>query len=592
MGMMMNGGQTYDERDYVRSVADRLREAPRGGRGPIIEAAASLLGISKQALYQKLRTVGWSSKRKLRTDRGDSEVTRDEVMAVAQIMRSSRRATGKVLLPVQDAIEMALANDKLSRRVAPATMLRLMRLHKCHPAQQVAATPHTRMRSLHPNHVWQLDASICVLYYLRSGAMSVMDERKFNQRKPRDLARIVNERVLRYAVTDHTSGAVYARYYLTAGEDQATLFDFLMRAFQRRPEGLMFGVPLMLVWDAGSANQSHGIRNLLTGLIVRHWAHKPGSPRAKGQVEVTHNIIERKFEGRLAFMRVASIDELNAHLDTWLRDFNGNAIHSRHGSTRWAVWQQIRQEQLRICPPQDICRELLLTKPQERTVQGDLSIEFTCRGYPPARYSVAHVPGVEVKGKVRVTYNPYLLPNVFVVMEDEYGVPRHYECTPHAEARWGMEIDNPVFGESYRAKADTLVDIARKEMDEATYGERDPIDAMNAKAKGRVAFNGAIDPFKDVRERAAQVPAYIQRRGTELHVPNPVQTELKPLSHVDALFELRARLGRTLTTDEAARVAQLHPDGVPLEALEALVEAIANPTPDDVYERPRLVAVK
>ena len=30
-------------------------------------------------------------------------------------------------------------------------------------------TPHvaaTELQSLHPNHVWQIDASLCVLYYL------------------------------------------------------------------------------------------------------------------------------------------------------------------------------------------------------------------------------------------------------------------------------------------------------------------------------------------------------------------------------------------------------------------------------------------
>lgn len=582
---------THDESNYLRALAQRLHAAPHGGRGEIVDSAARLLGVSRQALYSRLRTVGWSSGRKLRADKGDSDVTRNEVLTVAAIMRSSQRANGKILLPVEDAINIAVSNGELSRTVAPATMLRLMRLHNCHPAQIAAAAPHVRMRSLHPNHVWQLDASICVLYYLRNGAMNVMDERKFNARKPRDLAQIVNQRVLRYAVTDHTSGAVHARYYLTAGEDQATLFDFLMHAFQRRDEGLMHGVPSMLVWDAGSANMAHGIQNLLTNLAVRHWTHVPGNPRAKGQVEVMHNVIERKFEGRLSFLRVGSIDELNAHLDTWLRDFNGNAIHSRHGATRWAMWQRIRQEELRLCPPVEICRELLFARPQERTVAGNLSIEYTCKGFPRARYSVAHVPGVRVKDKVLVTFNPYRLPNLFVLATDEDGSTRYHECIPYAEDVYGMAVDSPVFGERYQAPADTVADTARKEINERAYGERDTLDADAAKAKGRVAFGGKIDPMKDVQERAAQVPAYMQRRGTELNVPNPVQTELKPLTHVEALFELRSRLGRALSTDEAASVAQQFPDGVPYESLDHLVEAIRNPAPD-APARPRLVAVR
>lgn len=580
----------FDQQDYLRDLAARLKRAGHGQRGRLVDEAAAYLDISRQALYTKLRGVGWTSGRKLRTDKGDSVVMRSEVIAVSAIMRSSQRANGKILLPVEDAIEIALANGELCQRVSAATMLRMMRLHNCHPAQLVAAAPHVEMRSLHPNHVWQLDASVCVLYYLRNGAMSVMDERKFNARKPRDLAKIVNQRVLRYAVTDHTSGAVHARYYLTAGEDQATLFEFLMHAFQRREEGLMHGVPSMLVWDAGSANMAHGIQNLLTGLAVRHWTHVPGNPRAKGQVEVMHNVIERKFEGRLSFLRIGSIDELNAHLDTWLRDFNGNAVHSRHGATRWAMWQRIRQEELRLCPPVEICRELLFARPQERTVAGNLSIEYTCKGFPRARYSVAHVPGVRVKDKVMVTFNPYRLPNLFVLAADEDGSTRYHECIPYAEDVYGMAVDSPVFGERYQAPADTVADTARKEINERAYGERDTLDADAAKAKGRIAFDGKIDPMKDVQERAAQVPAYMQRRGTELHVPNPVQTELKPLTHVEALFELRARLGRSLSTDEAARVARDYPDGVPHESLESLVEAIRNPALD-TPARPRLVAV-
>lgn len=590
MSMVMQHGHTFDERDYLRGLADRLRAASHGARGKIIEGAAELLGITRQSLYAKLKTVGWSSGRKPRTDRGDSDIPRDEVMAVATIMRSSLRANGKMLLPMKDAIEIALANGALSRRVSATTMTRLMRQHRVHPQQLALATPHSRMRSLHPNHVWQFDVSICVLYRLRNGKVNVMDERKFNARKPLNLAEIMNQRVLRYAVADHTSGAVYARYYLAAGEDQGTLFDFLMRAFQRREEGLMYGVPMMMVWDAGSANQSHAIQNLLTHLAVRHWAHRPGNPRAKGLIEVTHNIIERKFEGRLAFTRIDSIDDLNAHLDVWLRDFNGTAIHRRHGATRWAMWQRIRQEELRLCPPVELCRELLIAAPQERTVNGNLSIDFKCPGYPRARYSVAQIQSLQVKDRVVVTFNPYRLPNIFVVAEDQDGLLRYHECTPYAEDIYGMEIGSPIFGERYRAPADTAADAARKDVNERAFGERDTLDADNAKAKGRIAMDGKIDPFKDLRDRADQVPAYLQRRGTELTVPNPVATELKPLTHVEALFELRARLGQALTVEQSALVARLHPDGVPHDALDDLLQAIQHPEP--TQERPRLVAIK
>lgn len=585
------------EIDYLRSVVARLQRAGHGGMGKVIAEAEAALGVSRQTVFKRLRKVGWSSGRKIRADKGDSRVSKDEVIAVAAIMAASRRQNGKLLLPVCDAIDIAIANGRLEERVAPDTMLRLMRLHSCHPDMLAAASPHVNMRSLHPNHVWQLDASVCVLYRLNNGKVGVMDQRKFNERKPRELAKIINDRVLRYAVTDHSSAELYGRYYETAGEDQETLFDFLMHAFANSPEKgcLMHGVPSMLVWDAGSANQAHGIRNLLTMLMVRHWAHVPGNPRAKGQVERTHDIIERKFEGRLAFTRIDSVAQLNAHFVPWMKAMNGNAKHSRHGHTRSAVWQLIKPEELRLAPPVEICRELTIARPQPRTVKGNLTISFACKGYDSAFYDVSSLANIRVGDQVMVASNPYRSPSILIIGEDESGGVCYTPIEPIARDQYGFAYSSPVFGESYRAPSDTIADTARKEVNELAYGERDTLDAANARAKGRLAFDGEIDPFADVRKKAAEVPAHIQRRGTELHVPNPVQTELKPLSHVQALFELRARLGRAVEPSEATLVQELYPDGVPETEFDQLVDRITNPQatePALVEERPRLFAVK
>ena len=578
------------EIDYLRAVAARLARAGHGSQGSVISEAAAFLNVSKQTLYNRLRKVGWSSDRKVRTDKGDSEVSRDEVIAVAAIMASTRRQNGKLLLPVADAIDIAVANERLRTKVAPSTMLRLMKAHSCHPDMVAAADPHVNMRSLHPNHVWQLDASLCVLYRLRNGKVGVLDQRKFNERKPRDLAKILNERVLRYVVTDHYTGGIYGRYYETAGEDQETLFEFLMAAFGQKPEG-MHGVPMMLVWDAGSANMAHGIQNLLTQLMVRHWPHIPGNPRAKGQVESSHNIWERKFEGRLPFVRIECVEQLNAHADTWQKAFNGAANHSRHGHTRWGLWQTIRQDQLRLAPAIEICRELLFAKPQTRVVKGNLTISFTCKGHEPAVYSVVDVPNVRVGDQLTITSNPYRVPNIFVVGQDESGGTRYIECTPIAKDVAGFAFSDPVWGESFASHADTVADTARKDVNELAFGERDALDAANARAKGRLAFDGEIDPFRDLEQKAAEVPAHMQRRGTELHLPNPVQTELKPLSHVEALFELRARLGRAVEADEAAKVREWFPDGVPETEFDALLQRLTNPESAQA-DRPRLYAVQ
>lgn len=584
------------EMAYLESLAERLRAARHGGKGALVADAAAFLGVAPQTVHTKLRAVGYCSGRKLRTDKGDCRVRADEIQNVAALLQASRRQTGKQLLPMGEAIDIALSNGLLETRVSPQTMLRVMRHHGCHPTQLQQASPHAQMRSLHPNHVWQLDASICVLYYLRNGRVGVMDEREFNARKPDALAKVQNERVLRYALTDHYSGYCTARYFQTSGEDQRTLFEFLMHAMHPQEHRVMHGVPWMLVWDAGSANQSHGIRNLLTHLAVRHWAHVPGMPRAKGQVESIHNVIERQFEGRLTFTRVADVAELNLHLDTWLRSFNGVRRHSRHGHPRAAVWQLIRQDQLRLCPPLSTCSVLMHSKPEQRTVNGALTITFKPRGSERGTYSVAHVPSIRVGEPVTVVVNPYRAPAIYVIAQDDDGATRYYDCEPLERDAAGFILQgSAVFGESFAAKPDTSTDTARKDLNELAYGERDTLDARDAKKKGQVAFDGTVDPFADLREKAAQTPQYIQRRGTELHVPNPVQIDVKPLDHIEALFELRARIGRALERHESDAVRAWFPDGVPEEEIDALVGRIeqlnaAGAPPANAM--PRLVAVK
>ena len=46
-----------------------------------------------------------------------------------------------------------------------------------------APTPHTDMRSLHPNHVHLVDVSTCIQYYLDDGGMKIMRQDEFYKNK-------------------------------------------------------------------------------------------------------------------------------------------------------------------------------------------------------------------------------------------------------------------------------------------------------------------------------------------------------------------------------------------------------------------------
>ena len=161
--------------DYFQRLAAQLQDAPHGRRGNMIDQAAEFLKLSRAQVYNRLRAVGWRSGRRLRIDKGDSRFSNDDAKTLSAIMVESSRANGKRLLGVEDAMDIALANNLIEDTgITPASALRIMRARGCHPDQIARPTPHMPMRSLHPNHVWQFDVSVCVLFYLDDGGMGAM----------------------------------------------------------------------------------------------------------------------------------------------------------------------------------------------------------------------------------------------------------------------------------------------------------------------------------------------------------------------------------------------------------------------------------
>mgnify|MGYP001596422737 CR=1 FL=1 len=418
--------------DYFRGLARAMAEISHGERSCMIAQAAAAFGLSPQSVYRRLQAAGWRSGRKLRADKRDSRLSIDDARVISTAMRTSARANGKMLLGVQDAMDIVRANGLISAEVSSSTALRVMRLNGLHPEQLARPSPHVPLASLHPNHVWQFDVSLCVLFYLDDGSLCIMDEKKFYKNKPANVARIEKHRCWRYLVTDHYTGTLFVKYFIAAGENQETLFNFLIDAFFKRDhdQDPFHGVPFVFVWDAGSANQSYLIRNFLDQLNVRHFAHTPGNPRAKGQVEVTHNIIERKFEGRLHLMRVKTLAELNHQAHIWMREFNANFEHSRHGNARYGLWQTIRREHLRVPASREVCEQLLHTKPETRRIKGNLVVSFRIKGFEAMEYSVSHIPDVRVGDAIEICVNPYRAPNVDVLVRGADDAITHYECEP------------------------------------------------------------------------------------------------------------------------------------------------------------------
>ena len=578
---------TPDQVLALRSLCSQLAQAAKGQKAALKESMARQLNCSLATLHRHLKQVGYSDGRKTRADKGTSCVSAEDVRVMGATLAAATRKNGKRTLCIQDGAEMMRENGKIVAGridtetgeivpVSASTISRAMRRHGMHPVQLASPAPHMPMKYKHPNHTWEIDASVCVVFYLDDGVARLMDEGVFYKNKPENVKRIESQRVIRYVMWDGYSGAIMVRYYLGA-ETSENLIDFFIWCTQQRShegEGMpVFGVPWILHDDAGSSNRGYLFESFLQALDVRHITHMPGNPRATGGVEGSQNLVETKFEHKLAFCVTDNLDELNARALTWAHGFNSLRIHGRHGHTRYALWNTIRAEHLRIAPDEAIMRALPTSKVETRTVEGDLSISYAPARLKGARYDVSGVPGVYVSGKVEVSLNPYERDERGVQFIRARAVDTGEEtwtsCPPLAIGIDGIRTDAAIFGEGFNHLPDTLVDTNRKALMKDAYGADTLRDAKKAKYGKTPAFLGEIDPFAP--EAKALLPTYLPKRGTQLNVPSPVQIELKPLSFVEASRWAVGRIGRGLTPEENAWVRTTWPGGVPEEELETLL---------------------
>lgn len=532
---------TTPEMELLMSTRTALAVAGHGAKAEIAAAACTRLGCSVQTLYRKLAALGVSTTTRLaRKDKGTSALGRSELVLIGGMLTASARNTGKQLLTVEAAVEMAHANGQLPATLSAGRVSALMRAHGVHPDQVNRLAPAAQQASLHPNHVWQIDASVCVLYYLRDGRMQTMPEDEFYKNKPHNLAAVVDKLCVRYACTDHTSGTIWARYF-TGGETAQNLVDFFFWCVTKRDDCPAHGVPWAVMLDPGSANKSSMFVNLCKNLKVSLIINAPGNPRAKGQVEQAHNLIERGFEGRLRFMPGMNLSTLNAACEAWQVAFNASRVHTRTGVTRFAKWLEIKADELRVAPSLELMHALVQSQAETRRVSNTMTVSFAVRGYGSADYDVRYVPGVMAGQVLKVAVNAYKAPAI----EVEYTDPQTGEVgwllvEPVQRDAHGFVVGAGVIGESYATPPHTQADHARQAMGMAAHGAANDKDIAKAKKAGKQAYEGVIDAMADVR--AVEIPTYIPKRGIELAADMRAAAD-KVLSVAEAADRAKKALG-------------------------------------------------
>jgi hypothetical protein len=316
--------------------------------------------------------------------------------------------------------------------------------------------------------------------------------------------------------------------------------------------------------DSGSANLSGLFLNLLDRLGVRYLTHLPGNPRAKGQVEQAQNLVETQFEGRLAFHRVTGVEQLQAAADNWRTHYNAYSRHSRHGKPRNDMWLTIAEDQLRIAPSLELCRELVVTKPAEVKVRSDMTVTHSIKGFSRNAYDVRLLPGVVPGLRVRVVVNPYRAPAVDVILKDDLGADEVWTVEPVQMTEAGFRADAAVFGQEFKGQPDTQADRRVKEIAEAVG------DTGKERQTGQAPYG--LDVFADVHD----APTYLPRRGRDLGL-DAAHREIAPLSHVEAAKLLKARVGQAWTAEQYAWLAQRWPNGVPAHEIDDIAAQLTGP---------------
>lgn len=568
-----------ETRDYLSSLARRLDAASHGAKSRLVAEAAGFLGWSKQTVHRHLAaSAGRSTGRATRSDKGSTSVAPEALIKLGAAEREAIRENGKQTLFTTTARGM-LEQNGTEFGCSTGHLNRLMRARKLSVSAQREADPVQALRAPHPNHTHEIDPSLCLVYYLR-GRQYIMRDDEFYKNKLENYVK-VKLKVYRYVIYDKASGTVLPWYTEAAGENQHSLFEFLMFAWSKQPGRLFHGVPKILLWDKGSANTSAAVQNLLRSLEVTALDHRAGRARVKGGVENGNNLVETQFESRLRFEPVDSVAQLNTASSAWANAWNANLLPGqdsrlrRRGLTtpvaRYDLWQLITAEQVRILPPVDVCRALMAGKIETRKVASDLTVQFR---HPAADgtayYSVKGLDGVCVGDKINVRPLVYGDCALQIEVPRYDGAPLIYRIEPERNYdRFGQLASGAEIGAEYKAVPQTAIERSVKDMDAAAYPGLDADGVQRARARRETPFAGTLDAHSHLQD--ITLPTYLPRGGSEIETPAHLSTAPAMLDAISAMLRIVDALGRNLSPDENRFFSLRYSDGVPEDQINALI---------------------
>lgn len=523
-----------------RAAVARMRAAGSGReRALIVSNLAVTLGVTKQAVYAGLERHGWSSGRAARSDRGTSVVGLPQLEHVVELVAKARNKYGQTNLYLKEAVALAKEQGLLPQDLSVQQVSKLLSAHGLSLPHLRAPRATTTLVTAYPNHLWQFDISVAIQWYFRDENGKRLDlysdaGARFNLNKLGNI-KALQKSIHRFLMVDHYSGAYFARYYYSAGENSVDVVDFFSRAMTAKAStgpGVcaipMHGVPEILYMDQGPANKSGEVLNLLgkTGLDVQVLHHMPGVANATGAVESRHNVWQHEFEGRLALELAHDLEELNAWAEAVCAKNNATRPHSRHGRPPSELWMTIPADKLREPPSREAFFQLASSRLEYRKLNNQLKISVGGDEYA--------IAGVNVFPGQRVAFRFNAFSEVGIRVFDEHGV--ELAVTPiRKDPVSGFPLNGPraVVGDpehGYNARPATP---AQKISKEVVTGVRE------VRVPGQ---------FEAATMHAASL-AYLEKRGA-MHEPKAPVKEALAFSEIEARNEVRRRLARKLSPEE------------------------------------------
>lgn len=558
-----------DKKNRARIAAQKLNAAANADeKKAAVEYLAREWDLSARSVYRAARAGGWESGRRSRTDKGESRMQPTDIQTVIKMKVASKRKSRRLIMDTPTALEIMEDSGKVVVSASRFNaLMRASRSTNCQLQHDIDAGPHINLRSLHPNHCHQFDITNCIQYFFDDKGLGHRDMKKeFYIGKP-DSFKTIKKKLLRFMIVDHYSGSFFCQYRYASGERSIDVAEFLLEAWRAKPNPEKYpfrGVPELLVCDRGSAAMSGMVSDMLEALLIKRSTHLPGNPRAKGSVETMMNFWEMKFESRLSSMPAPDLETLNAWaLDYCVRANEKPLSRAEDGRSRSQLFLDLPSARLRLLPPLQVCQELLHTRPEERTVRGNLTISF--------KGSLFRVPDPNLEGrKVTVTINPYR----WVVGDNFQRADSSQAFRRAVDVIW---VDTEGERHKYEAR-EVMVNeagfmtgertaIIGREYDRHPFTETQKIISEIEKDDSSIA-----DDLKIMGHHAEKVSAISFLSDKNAGETIEIEAEQPVISKEEALLGIRKGLGRALTEEEALEVEDLDASKITRDTVRAIVE--------------------